>query len=224
MMYAVPTKKGLGVEIWGTRDDLDYFHEVLSKFWNNESFAEVKGYEDKNNLISILSYEIRKASYGSRLTRNHSHYSFEDIPYVGFQISWVCIIFSIAALRYNMRLTKNEKCDIALFLNLEYWIERSSESFDPIGANKLLPFLEDAIFAGNEYLYLYMRHVNAAFFETKGGKTAFRKLADMMRVAVYASDEYKELLNYLKSEAKKYNCKIEDLELSDDNVDYEVEW
>ena len=92
MIYAVPTKKGLGIELWGTRDDLEYLYEVISKFWNDESLFHIKGYEDKNKLISSFSYEIRKASYGSRLLRNNSHYSFEEIPYVGFKISWVHIL------------------------------------------------------------------------------------------------------------------------------------
>lgn len=224
MIYAVPTKKGLGIEIWGTRDDLEYLYEVISKYWNNESFFNVKGYEDKNKLISSFSYEVRKSSYGNRLKRNHSHYSFEEIPYVGFKISWVQIIFSIVALRYNMKMVESNKAEIAIFLHLEYWVERAMENYDPAGAKKLLPFLDNAINSGNEYLYLYMRHINATFFEMKGGKFAFRKLADLMKVAIFLSDEFKDFFNFLNSEAKKHNCNIEDLELSDDDKIYEIEW
>lgn len=224
MIYAVPTKKGLGIEIWGTRDDLEYLYEIISKFWNDESFSNVNGYEDKNKLISSFSYEVRKSSYGSRLKRNHSHYSFEEIPYLGFKISWTHIIFSIVALRYNMKMIQSNKGEIAMFLHLEYWIERAMESYDSIGAKKLLPFLDNAIYSGNEYLHLYMRHVNATFFEMKGGKVAFRKLADLMKVAIFFSEEFKDFLNFLKSEAKKHNCNIEDLELSDEDELYEIEW
>ena len=224
MIYAVPTKKGLGVELWGTREDLEYLYEVISKFWNDENLLHIKGYEDKNKLISSFSFEIRKASYGSRLTRNSSHYSFEEIPYLGFKVSWVHIVFSIAALRYNMRMVESNKGEIAMFLHLEYWIERAMESYDSIGAKKLLPFLNDAIDAGNEYLYLYMRNINATFFEMKGGKNSFRKLADLLRTSIYSTEEYKDLLNFLQSEAKKHNCAIEDLELDDDDDIYEIEW
>ncbi|GEM52762.1 hypothetical protein EB1_25520 [Empedobacter brevis NBRC 14943 = ATCC 43319] len=224
MIYAVPTKKGLGVEIWGTHDDLEYLYEVISKFWNNESFSHVKGYENKNSLISSFSYEIRKASYGNRLVRKNSHYSFEEIPYLGFKISWVHIIFSIATLRYNMRMVESNKAEISIFLHLEYWIEQAMESYDSIGAKKLLPYINDAINAGNEYLYQYMRNINASFFEMKGGKNSFRKLADLMRASIYFSDEYDELLNFLQSEAKKHGCNVENLELNDDDKIYEIEW
>ncbi|MBV6880597.1 hypothetical protein NG800_009085 [Epilithonimonas ginsengisoli] len=224
MIYAVPTKKGLGVEIWGTRDDLEYLYEIISKFWNDESFYHIKGYEDKNKLISSFSYEIRKASYGSRLTKDHSHYSIEEIPYVGFKISWPHIVFSIIALRYNMRMVDGNKADIAMFLHLEYWIELAMENYDSAGTKKLLPYLNGAVNAGNEYLYLFMRHINASFFEMNGGKNSYRKLAHLMRVSIYSSEEYNDLLIFLQSEAKKYNCKIEDLELSDDDKIYEIEW
>lgn len=224
MIYAVPTKKGLGVEIWGTRDDLEYLYEIISKFWNDESFYHIKGYEDKNKLISSFSYEIRKASYGSRLTKDNSHYSIEEIPYVGFKISWPHIVFSIIALRYNMRMVDSNKADIAMFLHLEYWIELAMENYDSVGTKKLLPYLNGAVNAGNEYLYLFMRHINASFFEMNGDKNSYRKLADLMRVSIYSSEEYNDLLIFLQSEAKKYNCKIEDLELSDDDKIYEIEW
>lgn len=220
----IPTKNGLGIEIWGTRDDMEYLYEIISKFWNDEAFFHIKGYEDKNKLISSFSYELRKASYGSRLIKNHSHYSVEEIPYVGFKISWPHIIFSIVALRYNKRMVDSNKADIAMFLHLEYWIEQAMESYDSLGAKKLLPFLDSAVNAGNEYLYLYMRHINATFFKMKGGRNSFRKLADIMRVSIYFSDEYKDFLNFLQFEAKKYNCSIDELELSDDDNIYEIEW
>lgn len=224
MIYAVPTKKGLGMEIWGTRDDLEYLYEIVSKFWNDPSLSQIKGYEDKNNLISSFSFEIRKASYGSRLNRTHSHYSFEEIPYCGFQVSWVHMIFSLAALKYNMKIMESDKADIAMFLHLEYWIERTMKSYDAVGAANLLPYIDDAIHAGNEYLYLYMRHINSTFFQWKGGKISFRKLGKLMRTAVFSTDEYTELLSFLHSEAQKYSCKVEDLELNDDNKIYEIEW
>ena len=121
-------------------------------------------------------------------------------------------------------MVESNKGEIAIFLHLEYWIEHAMESYDSIGAKKLLPYLNDAINAGNEYLYLYMRNINATFFEMRGGKNSFRKLADLMRTSIYFTDEYKDLLNFLESESKKHNCTIEDLELNDDDSIYEIEW
>lgn len=69
-----------------------------------------------------------------------------------------------------------------------------------------------------------MRNINASFFEMKGGKTSFRKLAELMKTSTLLSKEYENFLNFLKSEAKRYDCTIEDLELSDDDALYEIEW
>ena len=71
---------------------------------------------------------------------------------------------------------------------------------------------------------LYMRNINATFFEMKGGKNSFRKLAELMRTCIYSTEGYKNLLNFLQSEAKKHNCDLEDLELNDDDKIYEIEW
>lgn len=224
MIYAVPTKKGIGVELWGTRADLEYLYDVISKFWGDDIPAGIRGSEDKDNLISSFSYELRKASYGSRLMRDTSHYYFEETPYYGFKVSWVHILFTVATIKYNTKMVQTNKADIAMILLIEYWVEKAMKDYDPIGAIALLPYFDDAIYAGNEYLYLYMRHINLRFFEMKGGKISFRKLGDLMRTAVYSSDEYKELLNFLRSEAKNHKCQIQDMELNDDNEIYEIEW
>ena len=60
MIYTIPTKKGMGVEIWGTYDDLSSFYEVIGKFWNHENQLNHKGSENRDKLISSFSYEIRK--------------------------------------------------------------------------------------------------------------------------------------------------------------------
>lgn len=73
MIYIVPTKKGFGVEIWGTYDDLSNLYEVLGKFWNDEN-GLAKGAENRDKLISGFSYEISKAKEGSRLKENRAIY------------------------------------------------------------------------------------------------------------------------------------------------------
>ncbi|NOQ70668.1 MAG: hypothetical protein GQ574_01630 [Crocinitomix sp.] len=101
MLYIVPTKKGLGVEIWGNQDDLNSLYEVIGKFWNDENYLSKDGFESRDQLISGFSYEIRKAMQGNRLTRKSSHYSIEEGDYYGTKIFWVHFLFSLAAIKYN---------------------------------------------------------------------------------------------------------------------------
>ena len=46
MIYIIPTKRGMGVELWGTREDLTNFYNVVGRFWNDDNKLNIKGYEN----------------------------------------------------------------------------------------------------------------------------------------------------------------------------------
>jgi hypothetical protein len=225
MIYIVPTKRGIGCELWGTYEDLFNLYEVIGKFWNDQNQVNIKGLENRDQLISGFSYEIRKAKDGSRLTRTHNHFFHESIPYFGVQISWVHFLFSLTAIKFNMRIYETDRFDVSTILQLEFWLERAMVSFDQTGGEKLAGYISDGIYAGNPYLYQFMRSINLDFFKFGGGKIAFRKLPQLMQRSVYLTEEYNEYLSFLTGEAKRLNCKIDDLELSDEEFDYEgIKW
>jgi hypothetical protein len=225
MMYIIATKGGIGVEIWGTYEDLNDFYGVIAKFWNDENKLNKKGFDNRDALISGFSYEIRKAKDGSRLKRNKSHFSFDEQTYYGVQISWVHFLFSLTALKFNMRYSETNKFDISQILLIEFWLEKAMNNYDEIGAKNLIGFIEDGLYGGNDHIYQCMRSINLDFFILGGGKRAFRKLPDLLKKGVYYTKEYKDYLKFLETEAKKLNCDISELELSDDNFDYEkLKW
>jgi len=219
MIYAKCTKRGVGLELWGTYDDLNLLYDVIGNFWNEELKTRVKGFENRDKLISGFSYEIRHAFQGDRLQSKFNHLTNQSGEYYGCKLSWVHVIFSLAALKYNMRFNATSKLDASIFLQIEYWIEKCLLNFDSSGA-ELIPFIDDAIYSANEYLYQYMRSINAEYFILGGGILAFKKLPQLLRKSVFGTPEYIEYLEYLKSVAKKFDCKIEDLEINDDDVDY----
>ena len=223
MIYIVPTKKGFGVEIWGTYDDLSNFYEVLGKFWNDENRL-VKGAENRDKLISGFSYEIRKAKEGSRLKRNSSHFSLEKQKYFGTQISWVHFLFSLTAIKYNMRFYEANKFDISMILQIEFWLEKAMNSYDEIGAKNLIGFIDDGLYGANSYIYHFMRSINQDVFMLGGGKRAFRKISDLLKRGIYFTNEYKEYEAFLKKEAERLNCEINEMEINDDDINYEIEW
>lgn len=225
MIYTVPTKRGVGIELWGNYDDIHTLYNVVGKFWNDDNHKNSKEYDNRDALISGFSYELRKCYEASRLKREHSHFSFEPIPYFGTTFSWVHILFALSALRFNTHSVESNKLDLSMFLLLEFWIEKSMNDFDAVGARNLIPFINGGIFSGNKYLYQYMRGINMDYFLLGGGKKAFRKLPDLLKRATCLSTEYKDYLGFLASEAVRLNCDINDLELSDENIDYEgVKW
>lgn len=225
MIYILPTKKGLGIELWGNYDDIVFLHKIISKFWNIESTLTKGGFENRDKLISGFSYEIRKCYEGSRLKKSNSHFSFEKIEYLGVEISWVHFLFSLSALRYNMRYVENNKMDLSLMLHIEFWLENAMNKYDKIGADKLAYFISDGIYAGNNYLYQFMRSINADYFRLNGEKKAFRKLPELLMRSVAFSEEYKFYTINLEEEAKRLGCKIENLDINDEDIDYEnIKW
>ncbi len=221
MIYILPTKRGLGVELWGTNQDLHNFYEVVGKFWNDENKFNIKGFESRDKVISGFSYEIRKAYEGKRLKRKNSPFSFDEIECFGTRISWVHFLFAITALKFNMRYCETNKYDIAMFLQIEFWLEKAMNSYDEVGANSLIGYIEDGLYGANEYIYLYMRSINLDYFLLGGGKRAFRKLSQLLRKGVFCTDEYKAYKNLLEIDSKRLQCSINDLEINDDYIKYE---
>ncbi|MEM6525951.1 MAG: hypothetical protein AAF693_19285 [Bacteroidota bacterium] len=226
MIYIIPTKKGMGVEIWGTYGDLNNFYEVIGKFWNDENYLNKSGFENRDKLISGFSYEIRKAKDSQRLRTNENHlYPHEEVVYLGTQISWVHFLFSLTAIKYNMRFYETNKLDISTILQIEFWLEKAMNSYDELGGNELIPFIDDALYGANEYIYQCMRTTNLEYFLLAGGKKAFRKLPEILKRGIFYTDEYKEYHKRLEADAERLNCKPSELEIDDDHIDYEgIKW
>jgi hypothetical protein len=225
MIYLIPTKKGFGVELWGTYEDLESLYEVVGKFWNDENNLNKKGFENRDKLISGFSYEIRKAKEGNRLQKDSSHFTLEKQNYLGTQISWVHFLFSLSAIKHNMRYYETNKFDISYILLIEFWLAKAMYQFDEVGAIKLTKFIEDGLYGANEYIYHYMRSINLDYFLLGGGKKNFRELSNLLSRGVLFTEEYKAYEAFLKAEAKRLNCEVNDIEIDDDKVDYEkMEW
>lgn len=215
----------MGVELWGTFEDLFNLYQIVGKFWADKNSKNIKGEENRDKLISGFAYEIRKAYDGNRLKRKSSHFSFDEIDHFGTQISWIHFLFSLAAIKYNMRFKETTKFDISMILQLEYWLEKAMYGYDEIGAGSLIGFIEDGIYGSNEYIYHYMRSINLDYFLLGGGKKTFRKLPELLKRGIFFTDEYKEYKNFLEQDAKRLNCPIDELELDDDSIDYgNIKW
>ncbi|WP_016777558.1 DUF6904 family protein [Anaerophaga thermohalophila] len=221
MLHITPTPRGIGIKLWGTHEDLNSFYEVIGKYWGEEKDFNLHGSENRDKLISSFSYEVRKAYEGLRLKKKSDHPEIEAVEYFGTKISWVHILFFLAALKFNMRYSETTRFDIAMLLQVEYWLEKAMKVYDPTGARKLAGFIEGGIYEANEYIYHYMRSINMDFFILGGGKKAFRQLPRLLNKAVFYTDEYNAYRTFLEKEAKRLGCNVNDMEIDDDEVDYE---
>lgn len=236
MIYIIPTKHGFGVELWGHYEDLRILYDTIGKYWLDETKPPIKGQENREKVISGFVHEIRKAYEGSRLTRdsayknsslsrNNDHYFSEASKLYGFQITWVHFLFALAAIRFNMRFNAVDKFDASVLMQIEWWLEKAMDSFDKIGSKNLTPFIDDAIYGANDYIYQYMRSINLEYLLLKGGKSAFRKLPEILKRGVFGTNEYNGYKILLETDAKSLNCNTCDLEINDDNFDYDaINW
>ncbi len=225
MIYTIPTKKGLGIELWGTYSDLECLHDVVGNFWGNEDFETIKGFASREMVIRIFSYEIRKAFQECREISKQNHYTLEPAKYLGTKISWPHMLFSLSAIRFNMRFYQSNKRDLSILMYLDYCLEKSMIKFDPVGADKLKRFMSGGIDADNEYLYQFYRNIEVQYFRFSGGKRAFRRLPDLLEQAISCTRGYDSCLAMLKQEAKRLNCGIESLEINSSDIDYEnMKW
>lgn len=224
MLYTIYTQRGLGVQIWGTYDDLRTLYEVISRFWNISEFEHIEAFENRNQLISSFSYEVQKGMEGSRLAKKGSHFSEEENQYYGFEVSWVHVLFSIVALKENWKLIPPDKLDLAYFYTLEYWIESGLDGFDSITGAKVKPYLNGGIYAANPLLYQFMRQLNLEFFQLGGGKNAFKKLPELLKASIYLTPEFEDLNKSLQKEAVKLGVKPRHLDFNEENSIYKIKW
>lgn len=112
-----------------------------------------------------------------------------------------------------------------MFLQIEYWLEKSMNDFDEIGSRNLIGFIDDALDGANEYIYHYMRSINMDYILLGGGKRAFRKLPELLKRGIFFTHEYEDYKTFLEGEAKRLGCGVNDIEINDDIVDYEhIKW
>ncbi|MFD2742374.1 MULTISPECIES: DUF6904 family protein [Sphingobacterium] len=224
MIYLIHTKRGLGVEVWGTQDDLHDLYGTISQYFSNDKFYDRKGFDSRDKIISSFSYELRKAYQKNRLTREAGDYSYEQVTHYGFQCSWIHFIFVIHALRYNMRFAVCSKYDLAQILKLEYWLERAMREYDASGSTNLIPFISSNLSDECEHFYMCMRSANAEYFMLKPGKSSFRKIPELLRIAVAGTPEYDYYRQQLIKDKNTHLCDIDDLELQDDHINYDIKW
>lgn len=225
MIYIIPTKRGIGVDLWGTSDDLGSLYDFLTKFWHGEDDVNYPGSENRDKLINGFSYEIRKAKEGSRLKRSTSHFSTDKQLYFGTRITWVDFLFSLTAVKYHMRFKETNKFDISQLLLLEYWLEKAMYGFDEEGSKSLTGFIEDGLYGANRQIYQCMCSINLDFLKLGGGELAFRSLPELLKRGVYGTEEYRSYEQFRIAEATRLGCDSSELEVNDADFDYEnLQW
>lgn len=219
MFYLQPTQRGLGVEFWGSYDDLRTIYNALYSFWELD-FDE----PNRTNLISTICYEIRHGYQGDRLKRDSSHFWHEPSIHFGIQVSWVQLLFLIGYINDKKSASHQNKLLDGIMLQIEYWTERSLESFDKSTSKMLIPFVGNTLLGENPYIYYYLRLINADFFSLGGGKKGFRNLPNLMASGIKGTHSFDAIKKSLLASAKKLKCDPLEVDLNEDQGLYNIKW
>lgn len=232
------TRHKLGIRIWGDRQSFHELHNLLGECWDcknaDMSCAEACSYI---GVISYFSYEVRHAFMGNRLVQldgkpvkewtdgmfqlfEKEQERFE----VGVELSWPHMLFIMAAW---WECQKHQDCPMRVIgimreftENIEQLLQSRSKAQYPL----IQPYIHGAIYAANPYLMHFMEHVNNEFLlRSAFSRVSLSTLADEMACTAYGTYQYNGYMSTLKRQAKKLNCRIEELSEQVDEAVYEIE-
>lgn len=219
MLIIEPTKKGVGVSIWGDYGDLRTLYDLFSNYLNME---HNEGTRQMGRLLSVMSYSIRHAFQHERLKKTFCYDSDNKVTYYGFNTDWITLFFSVRCLRTCVSLMpSNELIQSEMYL-FESLVKTSIKSYDISSYHKLLPYIEYQIPSNDKLVYILHQYCVKSFFESKKkGKSRFRAISDILeRYCLINSYFFKDIQNGIKKmEEEGYN--INNIEIKYDDIEIE---
>ena len=220
MLTFLATPHGAGVRLWGSCEELYEIYEVLDKFWEPEENRNPLRYE-LDTLIGSFAYDIRKAFTGCRTIAKKHPVTGEEGEWFAVEITWTHVVFYFAVLRHNMSYFPYSEMELKAVNDLQESLYACMDKFCPRYSKSMKPFIEGAIYCGNEYLMAYMEDINyshLSWLRYGTPKDGFRYLAtQLMYHTIYDTYPYRTMLSRLKASAKKLNCGINDLRFDYEN-------
>ena len=218
MIYAEPTKKGVGVAISGDMRDFRSLHETVHELLDLSPLQE----HQQDFILGSLAYELRHAYQGDREFVEVGLDPSEKAQYVQFRIMWPMILFDLAVLRWIAGYTGDKNHQANLY-RLEYCVEEALIAYDAtVGLEAIKEYqrihgFSKSFLVGyiNECAYEYI-------YGGSTGKMRFRRLPTMLRSFSELSKPYMEFYGIMWKEAEKHGTTPD--QLRDAREWSEFEW
>ncbi len=205
MLYAIPTKRGYGVTLYGDYNDLESLHGTIHLICDEESYGV---YWHKERALSI-AYEIRKAHEGKRqriIDEEHGS------TYYATNIDWPAALFYASFLRRTAGFCQTTKKDQANLYRFEYCIESALASYDYNTARDILYWYDTIGSVPQDFIMSFVDEIRYEYlYGGLSGKRNFKRLPELLRSIYSSSDEYKRFAEYIKAESQKNNCRPDQL-------------
>ncbi len=219
-----------GICLYGDRESFYKLHSFVSDCWDCED--EMMSQKEACSYIGVIAffaYEVRHAFMGDRIVFldgkplkewcDELVVCFEketDRFVLGVELSWPYMFFIMASWWECFR---RSDCPVALLPvlrefteNIERLLAKQNRKAYPL----IEPYIHGAIYAANPYLMHAMEIVDREYAEPGSyHNNTIQRLAELMQCSAYQTTAYRHLLDTLKRNAKRLNCEIEELRLSD---------
>lgn len=218
MIYAEPTKKGVGVSLYGDALDLGSLHETVHELVRVSHFNEEQG-----NTILNFAYEIRHAKQGDREIVRKEVGPEEYVTYYKFNLPWTSILFELHYLREIVGYGNAAKEHQANIYRLEYAIESALLSYDAKVGREVIDAYRRLSWFSDDYLADFIDECTYQYINGGAtGKMRFRRLPSIIKSYDERSFDYKAYHEHMWKEAKKHN--VHPAQLFDTSEWPDVEW
>lgn len=180
MLVANPTKNGYGIQFWGDYNDIRCLYDIMSELSYYDPSSSPASKERNERLLTIVPYEARHAYQEERLVDNTYINGNGHTTYFGFEVDWITIIFTYAALRYNAGHQPTDEITQSYLYQLKFWIRDAMRKYDPVGAQNLEQYLDGGLNVSSSNIYIIHQELVEKYNKTKAGKLRFRSISSML--------------------------------------------
>jgi hypothetical protein len=200
MLYAIPTKRGYGITLYGDYNDLESLHGTIHLICDENSYGV---YSHKERTLSI-AYKIRKAYERKQqkiIDKEHGSIDYAT------NIDWPAVLFYASFLRHAAGFCPTTKKDQANLYRFEYCIESALVSYDYNIGTDILRWYDTTGCVSKDFIISFIDEITYEYlYGGLSGKRNFRRLPELLRNIRSSSDEYRGFAEYIKAEAQKNDC------------------
>ena len=213
MLFSEPTKRGVGLTLYGDYIDLRSLHETVRVLCDN-------GDNNQQEHVLSLAYELRKAYEEKREVKTLRDGTSK---YFGTNFSWPSLLFYSSHLRQRACFLPTNKEHQANLYRFEHCIESALLSYDHKIGTEVLERFSSIGFVSKDFLFSYVDDVTYRFiFDGGTGKSRFKRLPQLLRSMAEWSEDYEAFKTYMAGQAEKNKCSV--YQLHDMREWPEFEW
>lgn len=183
MLVANHAKDGNGIQFWGDYNDIRCLYDIMSELSYFDPQKDIQAEERNERLLTIVPYEARHAYQGERLIDNTFINGNGHTTYFGFEVDWITMLFTYAALRYNAGHQPTNEITQSYLYQLKFWIHDSMKKYDPVGTLWLEPYINGGIFISSPRVYEVHQELMQEYASLKPGKLRFRAIPSLLKKA-----------------------------------------